>query len=99
MQTIHSRTYTNVALTVLILMALVLLVRPYVSLPKANAASEDQAARPSRSVLLDPNAAVADGLRDIASANKEIAAATREAAKAQAEVAKAIGRLSESATK
>lgn len=109
MQTIHSRTYTNVALTVLILLMLALVARPYVSLPKAYAGSLDsltsktpqddktmldgQGAQIRSALLVDPYADVAKALREIAASNKEVADAIRETAKSQYEVSHSIGAI------
>lgn len=103
MQTLHTRTYTNVALTVLILLLLVLAVRPYVSLPTAQAESFTMGAEPPRDdhkseLLKDPYAGVAAALRELATSNKDIAAAIRETAQSQSAVAKAIQSLGASAT-
>jgi hypothetical protein len=88
MQTIHSRTYTNVALTVLIILLLAVLVRPYVGLPKAQAASGDFSDGSTRT--LNPYGEASAALREIAKSNQEIASAVRETAKAQREVAESI---------
>lgn len=92
MRTIHSRTYTNVALTMLIILLLAVLARPYVGLPKANAASGDSE-RQRTNMLADPNAELAAATREVANSNKEIAVAIRETAKAQQEVARSISGL------
>jgi hypothetical protein len=95
MQTIHSRTYTNVALTVLILLLLALVVRPYLALPTAQASPGDTGLNASGNITpqLDPAAAVAQALRELAGTNREIASAIRETGKAQNEVAQSIARL------
>lgn len=101
MQTIHSRTYTNVALTALILLLLVLALRPYVSAPTAYASAADLTISASggldpakkAALLEDPYAGVAAALREVAAANKDVAAAIRETAKSQDNVAKAISAL------
>ena len=59
MRTIDSRTYTNVALSVLIMLLLALVIRPYLGLPKAYAADNSASDRNSvytRNVPLTPNA-------------------------------------------
>lgn len=101
MQTIHSRTYTNVALTVLIILLLILGLRPYVSMPAAYAGASSltltdnsSPSEKKRSALLDdPYSGVADALREVALSNKDVAAAIRETAKSQDNVAKAISSL------
>ena len=101
MQTIHSRTYTNVALTALILLLLVLALRPYVSAPSAYASaanltvSDTGTLDPTKKAALleDPYAGVAAALREVAASNKDIAAAIRETAKSQESVGKAISSL------
>ena len=99
MRSIHTRAYTNVALTVLIIFLGLLAIRPYVSAPTAQAQSlpdytirnEEQRAKVT---ALNPNADNATATREVAKANKEIAEALREAAKAQKDIAQAIAKLS-----
>ena len=98
MQTIHTRTYTNVALTVIILLLLVLAARPYLGIPGAYAA-DDSDLRAGRRVNVEPNAEIAAAIRDASKSAQEIATAVRETAKAQQEVAHAIERLSGAAAK
>ena len=100
MRTIESRTYTNVALTVLILLFLALVIRPYFTLPKAYATDfGDESDFRSKSVPLSGIVDANKGLSEIAGSNKEIAAAIRETAQAQQAVAKAIAQLGASAAK
>lgn len=95
MQTIHSRTYTNVALTVLILLLLVLVARPYTGLEKAYAGSltDESSASKSSTAFKDPFTDATAALREIAVSNKDIASAIRETAKSQADVARALAAL------
>lgn len=109
MRSIHSLTYTNVALTVLILLLSAVLVKPYLTMPAAQAQSslsenfrkadpmeEKRSSQQEAKVAqLNPNADNAAALREIAAAAREIADAIREGAKSQGEVAKALGKLSE----
>jgi len=91
MQTIHTRTYTNVALTVLIILLLAVLVHPYIGLPKAQAASPDYGEGSAGNTrMLNPYGDVSVALREIAKSNQEIASAIRESGKAQREVAESI---------
>lgn len=97
MQTIHSRTYTNVALTVLIVLMLLVLARPYLGLPSAHALERtddsDDNNRTRISTLLEPNQAMVAAIRDVARSKEQIAAAVQETAKAQQNVADAIKSL------
>ncbi|HOE97112.1 MAG TPA: hypothetical protein PK847_11070 [Candidatus Sumerlaeota bacterium] len=96
MKSIETRTYTNVVLTVLALLLLVLVAQPYVSLPAAHAqldlSRNEQQSDKLNSV--EPLADQAAATREVAAANLKIAEAITKAAAAQSEIAAALARLS-----
>jgi methyl-accepting chemotaxis protein len=102
MRHLDTRTYTNVALTVLIVLLAIMIAQPYVSLPTAQAQLESRLesdrnaqqrrAAESFSPSLDK---LAGATEQVAEANRDIAKAIRESAEAQTKIAKSIGSLSE----
>jgi hypothetical protein len=102
MQTIGSRSYTNMALTAVILLLLALVVQPYLSIPQAQAqisgsmSSVDQS--PSRTSTTNPGVENAAATRDVAAALKDVAAALKEQATAQKEIGRALFKLSSADT-
>ena len=106
MRSISSLTYTNVSLTVLILLLLALVVRPLVSFPTAHAADLDtspdmgrNAAQSRKMADLNPNADNAAAMREVAAAIREVAGAINKSATAQADIATAFGKLGQEAIK
>lgn len=106
MRTIGSRTYTNVALTAIVVLFLVMALQSLVSVPTARAefnwddedtGLERNKAQRAKAAALMPNVAeAAKATREVAQANREIAKAIKDAAKAQREIAQAILKLSDS---
>lgn len=110
MQTIQSRLYLNVILTVIAILLAIVAFQPYVTLSTTAQAQRTRDFRPDsefdvkRNEQQDAKSAgllegqyrmFADATRDVAKANHDIAEAIREAAKSQKEIAQAIGKLSQ----
>ena len=96
MQTINSRTYTNVALTVVMLLLAALLIRPYVSVPSAHAQGYNEKKKgKSRPTSEYGQIEIAKATSKTAQASIQIAEAIRESAKSQQEIAGALKRLSD----
>ena len=86
MQTMTTRTYTNLALTVIMILLAILALQPLVSLSEATAEDRDVGNKRPVSEF---------GQTKIAESNREIAAAIREASQSQKEIAGALNRLSD----
>ena len=96
MRTINSRTYTNVALTGIILLLAALLIRPFVSVESAHAAGSGDGIRGQRRPTSEyGQIEIAKATRESAAASQAIAVAIGEAAKSQHEIARALVRLSD----
>ena len=100
MQTIQSRLYLNVVLTVIAILLAIVAFRPYASVSTPAYAQRDfgvtrneQQDAKAQGLLEGQYKMFADATRDVAKANKDIAQAIREAAKSQKDIAKAIGKL------
>lgn len=98
MKSIQTRTYTNVALTAIIILLALLLIRPYALAPQAYAQmDEPRNVQQTRTLAtLNPNADNAKATEQVAAATREIASAIREAAKSQEQIAQALLKLGES---
>lgn len=94
MRTITTQTYTNVALTVLILLLAVLVARPYMGSTQAHAdgfgRNQQQNNRAGDINSQELNAAATDRVAD---ANQKIAEAINKSAQAQRAIADAINGL------
>ena len=97
MKTITTRTYTNVALTVIMLLLLFLTVKPLISIPAAHAQldSKRNAQQTSKISAVDAVSVNAEATREIAQANREIAKAIDKLANTHKDVARALTRLVE----
>jgi hypothetical protein len=98
MRNLDSRAYTNMALTVLILLLTVLVARPYLQPARAYAAPVAPGTDAGQNALLNPYVDVAAAIREVADSNRQVAAAVQETAKAQRDVARAIERLASGAS-
>ena len=104
MQTIQSRLYLNVILTVIAILLAVLAFQPFASVSTSAYAQQSRDFGVQRNEQQDAKSAgllegqyrmFADATRDVAKANHDIAEAIREAAKSQKEIAQAITKLSQ----
>ena len=91
--TTTTRTYTNLALSVIMILLAILALQPVVSLSEATA--EDRDGGSKRPVSEFGQTKIAESNKMIAESNREIAAAIREASQSQKEIAGALNRLSD----
>ena len=97
MRTISSQTYTNVSLTVLILLLAALVIRPLVSIPAAQARdlnAVDSSDDTSKPATVNPDASA---IRECAVALQQIATAINRSADNQAKMAEALHSLGQPA--
>jgi hypothetical protein len=108
MRTIKSQTYTNVALTVLIVLMTAMVLKPYFSAPKAQADGVESvlgntkirnAQQNSRAGDVNSQELNAAATEKVAAANERIASALQESARNQGRIADAITRLATSTSK
>lgn len=92
MKSINTRTYTNVALTAIVILLAVLALRPFMGAPAAHAQQEERGNRPTTEY---GQLQIADSNREIAKSNLAIANAIKESAKSSEKIATSLGRLSE----
>ncbi len=98
MTTMTTRTYTNVALTAIILLLLALVARPYISAPEAHAQLIPERNRQQKEKLasVEPLAINAEATKEIAEANRQIARSIQELAAVHKELAKALAQVAKS---
>jgi septal ring-binding cell division protein DamX len=97
MRHLETRTYTNVALTVLIILLAIMAIRPYVSLPEAraqfNEPARNQQQRRMAEELNPSQDKTAEATDRVAEATQKVAEAIRESAKSQQNIAAALTRF------
>ena len=95
MQTMKTRTYTNVALTAIMILLAILALQPFVSISKAMAEDDEREVKSKRPASELGQTRIAESNKMIAESNREIAVAIREASQSQKEIAGALNRLSD----
>lgn len=108
MKTVASRTYTNVALTVLIILLAVLAFRPYLPGSSAYALDMDRDTETTRydrnaqqqrvAQSLNSQEQNAEATREVAAATRDVAQAIRESAAAQEKIAQSLMQLANTAS-